>query len=315
MTFELTVLGNNSAQPAYGRHPSAHLLNINETYYLIDCGEGTQMQLYRYGLKISKIKHIFISHLHGDHFLGLLPLLDSYNLSGRVQPLHLYGPPLLQQIIDLHLSITNWHYNYELVFHPITADQSVVLLDNKEVSIKTIILDHRLPCTGFLFAEKMRERKMRKDKIEQYQIPYTRIPAIKQGADFITVDQQVILHDELTISAAAPRSYAYCSDTAYTETILPIIQDVDLLYHEATYLSNLAAQAIARGHATAWQAATIAQKAKAKYLLLGHFSSRYVNLTPFTTEARTVFAESYLAEEGKQYRLQDGTLIITDVNV
>jgi ribonuclease Z len=300
MTFELTILGSNSAKPVFDRHPSAQALQIDNQIYLIDCGEGTQMQLTRYGVRNGKINHIFISHLHGDHYLGLIPLLDSFALNSRTATLHLYAPPDLKRAIDLHYDISNGKLPYELAFHPTQDKQAQLILDSNRLQVYSFPLQHgRLPCTGFLFAEKKLPRRIIAHKIAQYQIPFTQINDIKNGADFTTSDGTIIPHAELTTENRVPYSYAYCSDTAYTETILPHIAGVDLLYHESTYLHDLAQKALERGHSTAQQAAQIALKAGAKRLIIGHYSSKYADLQPFENEARAVFPFTDLAIEGK----------------
>jgi len=307
-TFSVTILGSNSAMPVYDRHPSAQVLNVNEKLYLIDCGEGTQMQIQKYGIRTSKINHIFISHLHGDHYLGLIPLLDTFALLGRKQAIHLFAPPPMLKIIELHGAINGWKLEdspYPLHFHPIDSQNSAVLLDNPQIKVTSIPLNHRVPCTGFLFEEKPKERKMMSDQIKVFKIPYTAIPAIKKGGDYTTEEGRVVLNEILTSDPPLPRSYAYCSDTAYTETILPLIKNVDLLYHEATYLEDRVEMAAERGHSTAMEAAKIAQKADAKQLLLGHFSSRYQELTPFEEEARSVFSNTQIAIEGKTFSVRN----------
>lgn len=302
--FSVTILGSNSAMPVYDRHPSAQVLNVNENLYLIDCGEGTQTQIQKYRIRTSKLNHIFISHLHGDHYLGLVPLLDTFALLGRTAPIYLYAPEALLKVIDLHRSINGWTMEdapYSIHFHPLNLSKPETILDNKDLIVKSIPLNHRVPCTGFVFEEKQKERKMLAEKIKTFNIPYTSIPAIKKGADFTTVEGNTIPNVELTADPPLVRSYAYCSDTAYTESILPLIEGVDLLYHEATYLEDRAELAAPRGHSTAKEAATIARKAGAKQLLLGHFSSRYQELHPFEEEARTIFPNSEIAIEGKEF--------------
>ena len=306
ISFSVTILGSNSAMPVYDRHPSAQILNVNEQFYLIDCGEGTQMQLQKYHIRTSKINHIFISHLHGDHYLGLVPLLDTFALLGRTAPVYLYGPAPLIQVIDLHRTINGWTLEdapYPIHFRPLNPLKSELILDSKSLTVKTIPMNHRVPCTGFLFEEKPKDRKMLAEKIATFNIPYTAIPAIKKGADFTTADGKVIPNEELTAAPPPTRSYAYCSDTAYTESILPLIEEVDLLYHEATYLDEKAELAAPRGHSTAKEAALIAQKAKVKKLIIGHFSSRYQELYPFEEEAKSVFENSELAIEGRTFEI------------
>ena len=302
-SLSVTILGSSSARPAFKRHPTAQIVENEHQLFLVDCGEGTQMQCNRYRIKIGRIDHIFISHLHGDHHLGILPLLDTFTLNSRTKTLHLFAPPDLKKIIDLHLSILGHSYSYPIEFYPIQADESKIIFENENIYVKTIILDHkRIECTGFLFQQKVKDRKMLIEKIAEYDIPVKNIPLIKKGADFITQDGRTIPNKELTLDPPPVKSYAFCSDTAYTESILPVIQNCNLLYHEATYLEELKTEAGQRGHATAREAALIAQKANAGQLLIGHFSSRYKDLQPFLNEARAVFKNTQLAKEGNTYQ-------------
>lgn len=307
MTFNVTILGSNSAMPANGRHPSAQLVNVNENLFLLDCGEGTQMQMQRYGVKTSKINHIFISHLHGDHFHGILPLLDTFSLTDRQAPLTLYAPPDLEKVIALHqmVSSNGRKPDYPIIFNPIDADQTVVIFENNLISVSTLPLIHRLPCTGFLIKQKLGQRRMRAEKIEQYQIPFKVISDIKNGDDFITQSGTIIPNHELTEPPPIPRSYAYCSDTAYNEALIPLLSGVDVLYHESTYMSDMQELAYDRGHSTAVDAAKIARAANVGRLFLGHFSSRYDKPERLLTEARPVFHETYLAIEGSVINITD----------
>lgn len=305
MGFSVTILGSNSATPVYGRHPSAQVIIVDQQYYLVDCGEGTQMQMNAYQIKRNKINHIFISHIHGDHYFGLAPLLDSYCLGGRTAPLHVYGPPTLKQVIDLHLTITgakDW-YSYEIIFHETQVDEPTLLLDDGFVTVHTIVLTHGQPCTGFVFRQKAKDRKMIKEKIATYNISYTKIKEIKKGADLILADGQIIPNEALTLDPPPTFSYAYCADTSYKEDIIPCIEGVDLLYHEATYLEDMKEVAKKRGHSTTKEAASLAKEAKVKRLIIGHFSSRYKDLSPFLEEAITVFTPTELAIEGTTFNL------------
>ena len=296
MNFELRILGSNSATPAHGRHLSAQVLTIGTDVFLIDCGEGTQFQMLKYKVKRQKIKHIFISHLHGDHIFGLIGLLMTYDLTGRTKPLHLYSPAGLQAIIEIQL---NDAPKFPLHFHVTDPSVSTVLFENSRVEVTSIPLVHRAPCHGFLFTEKQQTANILKEKIAAYQIPYQAIGAIKAGANYTLKDGRVIPHEALTQAPAAVRKFAYCSDTMYTEAILPLIKGVDLLYHEATFMHDLLPLAEKTMHSTAEQAATIAKKAKAKQLILGHFSSRYYDLNPLLEEAKAIFEATTVVEEGK----------------
>ncbi len=303
--MRLCILGSNSAKPAYQRHPSAQLLQVKEGYYLIDCGEGTQMQLAKYQYKASKIRRIFISHLHGDHFLGLPGLIDSFVLGGRVAPIDIYGPKGTDQILANHFQLTGGGISFPLHLHIVSTDEVTDILETNQLVVKGLPLEHRTPCVGFLFREKEKERNIFPEKIKQYNIPYPSIRAIKKGADFETSDGTVILNTDLTKAPPPPLSYAYCSDTAYSENLIPYLQNIDLLYHESTYLNDCADIAGERGHSTAAEAATIAAKANVKRLLLGHYSSRYRDLAPFLAEARPIFNATFLATEGEEWELGD----------
>lgn len=297
MNFELKILGSNAATPAHGRHLSAQVLTVGADVFLIDCGEGTQFQMLKFHVKRNKINHIFISHLHGDHIFGLIGLLMSYDLNGRTNPLHIYSPAGLEAIIDIQFSDQP---KFPLHFHVTDPSVSTILFENSRVEVTSIPLVHRVPCHGFLFAEKPYKANMLKEKIEAYQIPYQAISAIKNGADYTLEDGTVIPHEELTQAPAKPRKFAYCSDTMYSEAILPIIKGVDILYHEATFMQNLLPKAQKTMHSTAQQAASIAKQAKVKQLILGHFSSRYDDLNPLLEEAKAVFESTTLVVEGKR---------------
>lgn len=305
MKFQLTILGCSAAYPANGLFTTSQVLNINEKYYMIDCGEGTQAQLRKYRIKASKIDHIFISHIHGDHVLGLPGVIGSFGLLGRVTPLHIHCPKGVKEFVKAFLEHTKVRkLLYPLHFHVHESDEPTLLLDNEDLTVTTIPLKHDAPTTGFLFKEKERPRKMRKEIIDKYNIPFQVIPAIKEGADFTTTDGQIIPNSELTKAAKTPRSYAFCSDTAYTETILPQIKNADLLYHEATFgdekLEDLQERNI---HSTARQAGQIAQKANAKRLIIGHFSPRYKDLDVLLTQAKSVFPKTDLAIDGRIFHV------------
>lgn len=261
------------------------------------------MQMSRYGVKRGKLDHIFISHLHGDHFFGLMGLLTSMHLNGRKQALHIFAPLGLDEIIATHFRYSQTQLGFEIVMTHITAEVPHVIFENSFLSVETIPLLHRIPTTGFLFREKPGLRKIVSEKITEYSIPTTSILRIKQGEDFTTESGVVVPNDELTIEAHTPRSYAYCSDTAYTESFVKQVQNVSLLYHEATFMHEHAQRAEETLHSTTKQAAAIAQRANVGKLLIGHFSARYDSLQPMLREAREVFSESYLAEEGLVFHL------------
>lgn len=303
MQFELTILGSNGAVPAYNRHPSAQVLNYNGNSFLIDSGEGTQFQMNRYNIKRGKLDHIFISHLHGDHYFGLVGIIASLNLNYREHPLHIYGPQGLEEIITAHLKWGSTQLRYPLYFHILTDDRPQVFFEDNFLSIETIILKHRLPTTGFLFKEKRAHKNIRKEKIEEYDIQVEDILKIKNGEDFVLENGAVIPNAELTYNAKQARSFAYCSDTIYNEAIITQIEGVDLLYHEGTFAKVHTERAAETMHSTAFQAATIAQKANVKQLLIGHFSARYEDLNILLSEAKEKFENTYLATEGSTFQV------------
>ncbi len=304
MKFELTILGCNSAIPANNRFPTSQVLNIRGNLYLIDCGEGTQVRLRENRIKRSRINQIFISHLHGDHVFGLIGLLSSYGLNGRKEPLHIYCPPHLDEMINIQIKYTGHPLPYPLEFHITDTEKHQLIFEDNLLEVYTIPLIHRVPTHGFLFKEKQQSDSMIPEKIEKYNIPFQEINRIKNGGDWTTPNGNVIPHSKLTIPAAAPRSYAFCSDTAYNEAIIPIIKGVDLLYHESTFLHKELEYAERTKHSTSIQAATIAKKAEVGKLVLGHYSSRYIELDELQDEAKTVFQNTELGLEGKRFSVE-----------
>jgi len=298
MSFKLTILGCNSAIPTIDKNPTAQLLNADERFFLIDCGEGTQIQLQKNKIKTQKINHIFISHLHGDHYFGLIGLINTMHLLGRTKELNLYAHKQLKDIIDLQFVASNTELQFPLFFHPIPTDKQKVLFEDDEIMISNLILKHSIPSSGFLFQEKNRRRNILKEKIKEYNIPINMIEDIKAGEEFITTSGTVIKNSELTTIANALHSYAFCSDTEYVEENIEIIQGVTLLYHEATFMKELIDKAKKTGHSTTIDAATIARKAKVNKLLIGHFSKRYQNLNEVLEETQLVFPNTILASDG-----------------
>ncbi|RZK60106.1 MAG: ribonuclease Z [Pedobacter sp.] len=303
MKFEVTILGSSSATPVHNRNPTAQLLNCNEKFYLIDCAEGTQQQLIKFNLKASKIDYIFISHLHGDHYFGLIGLLSSMHLNGRIKPLYIYGPSALQEILELQFKHSDTHLKYELVYFHTDTTQSAVIFENGDVTVETIILNHRIPCTGFKFTEKKRLRKLLIDKLEQDNVPVELYPLLKRGVDLDLPNGDVIKNLDYTTDSAEPKSYAYCSDTLFDERYFETIKGCDTLYHEATFLHEMLERAKETHHTTALQAAEIAKIVGAKKLLIGHFSSRYKTLSELLEEAKTVFPKTELAIEGLTFEI------------
>jgi len=299
--FGLTILGNNSAIPAFGRHPTAQALTYEDQVYLIDCGEGTQQQLAHYRVKRSKINHIFISHLHGDHYFGLIGLITSMGLLGREHPLNLYGDPTLKTILDLQLKASGAGLRFPLLFIPLT--QPGVLLDSPKMEVCCFAVQHRIPCWGFLFREKKLPRKLLPAKAIEAGIPPFFFHSLQTGKDYVNEQGITIPNSSVTLPNTPGRIYAYSADTIFDENLVEKFAGANLLYHEATYLHDLKAQAIERYHTTALQAGQMAAKSGAKKLLLGHFSSKYEDISPFLHEALSVFENVELALEGVTYRI------------
>ncbi|MEY2828197.1 MAG: hypothetical protein RIQ33_55 [Bacteroidota bacterium] len=298
--FTITILGNNSAVPSNGRHPSAQVLHIGNEHYLIDCGEGTQMQMTNYGIKRSRIDHIFISHLHGDHFFGLIALLSTYSLLHRVQPLTIFCHEPLKHIIEVQLQHSGAVLSYPIkyIFH---SDKNELIYENKEITVQTIQLQHRIPCVGFIFREKPKDRKILSEQISRYKVPVAKIADIKKGMDFIDDKGMAIDNKLLTDEPPRSRSYAYISDTKFLPEIVSDIKNVDVLYHETTFKNEDELRAAETFHCTASQAATIAQQANVKRLYMGHFSAKYKepHLQEMLLQAKSVFANSFLSTEGE----------------
>jgi ribonuclease Z len=299
--MKLTILGSSSALPTSERYPSAHVLNAHEHYFLIDCGEGTQMQLRKNHIRFGKINHIFISHLHGDHVFGLYGLLSTFSLMGRKSPLHIYAPENFNHILKAHLSDFDIHLNYDIDFVPLKGKDPVKLLDDKYITVASFPLEHRIPSFGFIFREKQADRKIIKDCISRFEIPIAKMKAIKKGEDFIKSDGTVIENEILTLPPPKPFSYAYCSDTSYFSRLCTYVKGVSLLYHEATFDKNLKDLADLTGHSTTLDAALVASDAQAGGLIIGHFSARYKDVSLLVEEARTIFPLTIAAEDGRTY--------------
>jgi ribonuclease Z len=295
----VTILGNNSAIPAFGRHPTAQIVTTADDLLMFDCGEGSQIQILNYRIKRSRINHIFISHLHGDHYFGLIGLLNSFALLGRIQPLHVYGTPALIEVINLQFRLSSTSLPFQFTFHPI--EKAGLILDAKSYTVECFPTQHRIECWGFLVREKRQLRKINIEKTAAHNIPTTAFPELQAGADFIETDGTIIKNELLTDENVKAKSYAFCADTIYDETLVPIVQEADLIYHESTYPAALAEKATERFHSTSKQAATIALKANVGRLLIGHFSAKFEHVDQFETEAREVFPKTELAREGVTY--------------
>jgi len=301
--LKLTILGCYSATPRIVAHTTSQVLETRGHLFLIDCGEGTQVELRKHKVKFNQIKHIFISHLHGDHYFGLIGLILTFRLLTRETDLHIYGPKGLKDIITLQLKLSKSWTDYKLIFHELSSTESELIFEDDKVSVYTIPLDHRVYTNGFLFKEKPFERKLLIDKAEANQIDVAYYRKLKQGADVINKNGDLISNTDVTTDGPPAKSYAFCSDTAYNEAIVPIIRHVDALYHEATFLEDHADLAPKTKHSTAKQAAQIAKLAQVETLILGHYSSRYKNLEDFKKEARCIFGSVELAQDGKIFQL------------
>lgn len=299
--MKLTILGCYAATPRTITNPTSQVLEIRNRMFLIDCGEGTQVQLRKNKLKFSKINHIFISHLHGDHFYGLVGLISTFMLLNRQTDLHVYGPKGIKEIILLQLRYSNSYTGYNLYFHELDSKESEVVYEDEKVIVKTIPLKHRIYTNGFLFQEKIGDRKLNVDAVQEYRIDTCYYQKIKNGRDITLDDGTVIPNAEITFDPIQPKSYAFCSDTMYDESIISIIENCDVLYHETTFLESEADKAEKTMHSTAKQAAAIAAKANVKQLILGHYSTRYDSIDLFRQEAEIVYSDVLLADDGKTF--------------
>lgn len=300
--MRLTILGNNSALPAFGRHPTSQIVSVYGDLLMIDCGEATQIQMQRYGFKWRKLQHIFISHLHGDHYFGLAGLINSMSLLGRTLPLHLYAPAALEGMLQQVMNVADTVLCYPFHFHPLPEGASV-LVDNDAYSVSCFPVEHRITCHGFLVHQKTKGRKLLPEKCREYEIPRYYYEKLKQGEDYERKDGLLVKNEWVTTDGPAPKKYAYCADTIYTDSFLEYIYAADTIYHESTYLHRDADKATARFHSTSIQAAEIAKKANAQQLLLGHFSSKYRDLEPFREEAATIFPNVQATIEGVTYEI------------
>lgn len=299
--LSVTILGNNSAVPAFNRHPTSQIVTHDGNNYLIDCGEGTQIQMIKYKVRRGKISHIFISHLHGDHYFGLIGLINTFSLLSHKQELHIYAPAPLQEIIEMQLAVADTQLSYPLHFQTLT--KPCVLVDNEKIRISCFPTTHRIECYGFTFEEKEGKRKLLIDKVRKLNIPVSFYSSLQQGLDYITPRGQTIANDSVTAAPEKGKKYCFCADTKYDESIIEHIYKADMIYHEATYLDNLREKAEARFHSTTRQAAEIAKRAMVKKLLIGHFSSKYSTLDQFLVESREVFPNTELAIEGETYEM------------
>lgn len=301
MSFELTVLGSGAAVPTAKRSPSSHYLNCNERHILIDCGEGTQNQLRKFNIKIQKIKYILISHLHGDHFFGLIGLLSTMNLLGRTKGITLFAPPDLKEIIDIQLKASGYKYEFDIVFIPLEKKEYHLIFEDRKIEIFAFPLKHKISTFGFLIKEKKKEYAIIGDELKKNNVSLQAIPFFRKGEDYISEDGVVYRADQYTLTPKKSKSYAYCSDTLFVEKNIPLLRNVDLLYHEATFVEKDKQRAKQTFHSTASQAAEFAKRAKVKKLILGHFSSRYLDEKLHLKEARDIFDNTELVEDGMKF--------------
>lgn len=299
--FAVTILGNNSALPTLDRHPTAQVVTCNDSLLLVDCGEGTQVQIARYKIRRSRLKYIFISHLHGDHYFGLIGLINTLSLLGRQDPLYLFGPPELEQILRLQMESAATTLQFELQFTPLLPENQGIIVNDKELQVSYFATQHRIPCYGFVFDMQKRKRRIIPEQARAYEIPAAYFSQLAEGADYQRKDGTLVKNDWVTLPPVPGKKYVYCADTKFTEDLLPFVHKADLIYHETTYLHNLAERAAERFHSTSVQAATLAANGEAKRLIIGHFSSKYTELTPFLEECRPVFPNTDLALEGATY--------------
>lgn len=295
----VTILGNNSAIPAHGRHPTAQIITTADELLLFDCGEGTQIQILNYRIKRGRINHIFISHLHGDHYFGLVGLLNSFALLSRVQPLHLYGPAPLMDVLELQFKLSDTRLPFLLTFHPL--EREGVVLDGRHYQVRCFRTLHRIECWGFKVTEKKNLRKVNIQASQQYGISASYFAKLQQGEDAVLPDGRIIANDLLTFPNVKPRSYVFCADTKFDERLIDIVKDADLIYHEATYPDAFREKAAERFHSTTKEAAEIALRGNVKKLLIGHFSAKFDTLEIFENEAREIFPATELAMEGVTY--------------
>lgn len=295
--FEVHILGCGSALPTTKHFASSQVVNIREKLFMIDCGEGAQLQLRKSKLKFTRLNHIFISHLHGDHCFGLMGLISTFSMLGRTADLHMHAPKELERLLLPHLQFFCKGIGYKVLFHTIDTQQQACIYEDRSVSVYSIPLQHRIPCCGFLFAEKPTPNHIRRDMIDFYQIPLYELNRIKNGADYQLPDGTCIPNSRLTTPSNLPRRYAYCSDTIYNRKIIEQIKGVDLLFHEATFAESESARAKETFHTTASQAAQIARDAQVKQLLIGHFSARYDEESVLLEEAQAIFPNTVSAKE------------------
>ena len=302
--MHLHILGCHSATPKTNLHPTAQVLDFNGELCLIDCGEGTQVRLRQQKIKFTRIKHIFISHLHGDHCYGLIGLISTFGLLKREADLHIYGPKGIKKFINIQLELSKTYTSYQIIFHELTSTEAEIILEHDKFSVETIPLEHRIYTNGFLFRGKTRDRKLRIDLVEDFGIDVAYYKSIKKGKDIKLDDGTLVKNERLTEPPNPPNSYAYCSDTAFKPSLVEQLNQVEVLYHESTFLEKDEDLCFKTKHSTAKQAAIIAQKAQVKHLILGHFSARYRDENAYKVEAESIFKPTYLAKSGQCFSFE-----------
>ena len=304
MKFELTILGSGGAIPTIKKKPTAQFLNIQNRFFLIDCGEGTQIQLRKFKCKFSKINHIFISHLHGDHYLGLIGFLSSLNLLGRTNDITIYAPGDLKKILDVHQEISCKGFNFNINLNPLNFKNKTLVFEDSILNIYSYPVSHSIPCCGFLFEEKPTKRKLIKEEIKDKNFDIETLKKLKKGEDCL-INGKLVKNESFTIDGPKSRSYAFCADTKYDENIPKYVSNVDLMYHEATFLENMKDRAIKTCHSTPLDAATIAKMSKTNKLLIGHFSARYDDVKEFEKEAKFIFTNTIAVNDGDIFNLNN----------
>jgi len=299
--MKITILGCYAATPRTFNNPTSQVLEMENRFFLIDCGEGTQVQLRKKKIKFSKINNIFISHLHGDHVFGLVGVISTFAMLGRKTELNIYGPKGIKEMILTTLRLSGSYVSYDLCFHELESAESQTIFEDKKVIVKTIPLKHRIYTNGYLFQEKPKPRKLNIEKVKHYEIDKCFFQNIKDGRDIVLDNGEIISNSELTFDPENPKSYAFCSDTMYNENVIPIIKNVDVLYHESTFLEKDIQYTEKTMHCTAKQAAEIALKSNVKNLILGHYSTRYININSFKNEAQEIFENVFLADDGREF--------------
>lgn len=302
--FEVHILGCGSALPTMRHNSSSQIIRIGNELLMIDCGEGTQLQIRKSHQHFARINHVFISHLHGDHCFGLIGMISTFGLLGRKMPLHIYAHPMLRTLLTPQLEFFCKGMEYEVILHDINPDEQKVIFENKAITVETLPLNHRIPCCGFLISEKPKKRHIKPGMLDFYNIPTYARPKLREGEDYVTPDGEIIPNERLTTPPTRSRSYAYCSDTAPCPEIIEKIKGIDLLYHEATFADKEKGRAKETFHSTARQAATTAREAEVKKLIIGHFSSRYDDETQLLAEACEIFPHTYLAKENKTFKIE-----------